>query len=212
MSSFLLKIIACFTMLIDHIGIVFFPTNSIFRIIGRIAMPIFAFQVGIGYKYTKSKLKYILRMFICGLIAQIPFLLMLNNTMFNTSFSFDTLSNFKYFSLNICFSFIIALAALYFIEEAKKQRFLYVILPFLLLISVVLPLDYGIWAVLLVILSYFSYDKKAVYFLGMLFISMVLALPFLLFFNKKQGPKVKYLFYLFYPLHMFILFLLKISI
>lgn len=39
-----------------------------------------------------------------------------------------------------------------------------------------------------------------------------LSLVFILFYNKKQGPKVKYFFYIFYPLHLFILYLINIVI
>ena len=62
MSSFTLKTLAMLTMLIDHIGAVFFPAtllispNSIWRIIGRLSFPIFAFQLGIGYKHTKNNI------------------------------------------------------------------------------------------------------------------------------------------------------------
>ena len=68
MSSFALKLVACITMFVDHLGLALFDNNRLMRIIGRIAMPIFAFQVGVGFSKTHSKWKYILRMFICFLI------------------------------------------------------------------------------------------------------------------------------------------------
>lgn len=49
-----LKIIACISMLIDHIGYVLFPDVTVLRLIGRIAMPIFAFFIGEGCLYTKT--------------------------------------------------------------------------------------------------------------------------------------------------------------
>lgn len=225
MSSFLLKIIACISMLIDHIGLVFFPTDMIFRIIGRIAMPIFSFQVGIGFKKTRSKLKYILRMLICAIISQIPFLLMANHNriLALTSVNF---SAFSYLSLNICFTFLIALLILYFFEIGKKQPFLYVVPIFLLLFSIFIPMDYGILAVSLVILSYFLHNKKIFYTIGVLVITlihwciknvwvqvfMLLSLPFLWLFNGKKGKSLKYYFYVFYPLHMLIIVLIKLCI
>ena len=60
-----LKIIAAFAMLIDHVGIMFFPTVAIYRIIGRISFPIFAFMIAEGCRYTRNKLKYILAEFSC---------------------------------------------------------------------------------------------------------------------------------------------------
>ena len=54
-----LKIIAMVSMLCDHIGILFFPGLEIFRIIGRIAFPIFAFMIAEGCRYTKNRAKYL---------------------------------------------------------------------------------------------------------------------------------------------------------
>ncbi len=215
MSSFLLKIIACFTMLIDHIGYVFFPTATYLRIIGRIAMPIFAFQIGIGFKKTRCKYKYILRMFICALISEIPFLLMLNAN------SFPNLSNL---TLNICFTFTIALLILYFLEESKKSPILFLPVLFLILISCIVPMDYSIYAVALVVIFYLFQDKKIIYSILFLIVAlayyfikssliqpfMLLALPFIWLYNGQKGKSFKYYFYAFYPMHMLIFFILNL--
>ena len=222
MSSFSLKIVACITMLIDHIGLVFFPTEYIFRIIGRIAMPIFAFQIGIGFRKTSSKLKYILRMLICAIISQIPFLMMANYQILQ-QYGF---SNFSYLSLNICFTFLIALLVLYFIDIGKKNHILYIVPIFLILLSIIVQMDYGFLAILLVIISYFFQDNKVFYAIGMLLISfadfliknnwlqlfMLLALPFILLYNNKKGKSIKYYFYAFYPLHMLLIVIIKLCI
>ena len=50
-----LKIAATITMLIDHIGFVLFPNIVMFRIIGRLAFPLFAFQISIGFDKTKNR-------------------------------------------------------------------------------------------------------------------------------------------------------------
>ena len=55
MNRNVLKIIAFVAMVIDHIGTVLFPDYVIFKIIGRIAFPIFSFFVAEGYFYTRSK-------------------------------------------------------------------------------------------------------------------------------------------------------------
>ena len=65
-----LKIIACISMLIDHIGFILFPNIEILRLIGRIAMPIFAFFIGEGCLYTKDRKKYFLRVFVLGIFCQ----------------------------------------------------------------------------------------------------------------------------------------------
>ena len=54
-----LKIIAMISMLIDHIGVALFPYVEIFRIIGRLAFPIFAYMIAEGCRYTKNRKKYL---------------------------------------------------------------------------------------------------------------------------------------------------------
>jgi O-antigen/teichoic acid export membrane protein len=77
MTSFVLKIIAMVTMVIDHSGDIFFPilgNNTLyFNAIGRIAFPLFCFMLVEGYKHTSNLKKYMLRLFIGALISQIPF-------------------------------------------------------------------------------------------------------------------------------------------
>ena len=79
MTSFGLKMLGIFTMLIDHIGFMFLDDYlelyTIFRIIGRLAFPIFAFQLAVGYSHSKNKEKHIGRMLIFALLSQIPFMM-----------------------------------------------------------------------------------------------------------------------------------------
>ena len=58
-----LKIIACISMLFDHLGFMVFPKLIIFRILGRLAFPIFAFMIAEGCYYTRNKLKHFLTIF-----------------------------------------------------------------------------------------------------------------------------------------------------
>ena len=75
LSSFWLRLIGMVTMTLDHIGLLFLYDPDpgiaqmayIFRIIGRIAMPIFAFLMAEGMRYTHDKRLYILR--VAGLTA-----------------------------------------------------------------------------------------------------------------------------------------------
>ena len=74
-----LKIIACICMVIDHIGAVFYPmflsveAYTIMRAIGRVAMPIFAFLIAEGCRYTKDKKKYFLIIFLLGIVCDIAY-------------------------------------------------------------------------------------------------------------------------------------------
>jgi len=72
MTAFTLKIIASASMLIDHTGVIF-DTPEYFRIIGRVAFPIYAYMIAQGCVYTKDINKYLLRLATFSLISQIPF-------------------------------------------------------------------------------------------------------------------------------------------
>jgi hypothetical protein len=68
-----LKLLAMVSMLIDHIGYMFFPQHAIFRSIGRLAFPIFAYHLAVGYEKTSSLKNYAGRLFVFGLISQVPY-------------------------------------------------------------------------------------------------------------------------------------------
>jgi len=96
-----LKLIAMITMLTDHIGHMFFPQHAIFRSVGRLAFPIFAYLLAVGYEKTSSLKNYARRLFIFGLISQVPY-----------SF-FSPGLQFKPFNLNIMFTLLLGLAVVY---------------------------------------------------------------------------------------------------
>lgn len=103
----LLKIIALVTMFVDHLGMLYFPEEMAFRTIGRIAFPIFAYQVALGFKMTSSRVKYGLRLFSFACIAQIPYLW------------FNPEVQFEFGNLNVMFTFFFALLALQCFEQGK---------------------------------------------------------------------------------------------
>ena len=94
MTSFILKIIGVITMLFDHVGDAILGRFSFFNLIGRIAFPIFAFQLAVGYTHTRDLKKHIIKLFIFAIISQIPFVLFLS------TFTND-------FYLNIFFTFLL---------------------------------------------------------------------------------------------------------
>lgn len=86
MSAFVLKLIACTSMLIDHTTCVLFDTAKvlpsvggwlvlykILRGVGRLAFPIFAFLIVQGVLHTESKPRYLARVGLFALLSELPF-------------------------------------------------------------------------------------------------------------------------------------------
>lgn len=210
MSSFTLKILAIIFMTIDHVGLLLFPSVRILRAIGRLAFPIFAFQIGIGFKHTRSKEKYILRMLLFTLISQLPFALFLEAAKISPV-------------LNIGATFTLALLALYTINKFTKNWIKYPVLILIISIAAYVPMDYGLIGVLIVIALYFSNYSKVIGITLFVLLELIncginksmfslpatLAILPILLYNDKKGPNIKYLFYIFYPLHMLIILAIK---
>lgn len=224
MTSFILKIIGVITMLFDHVGDAIIGKFSFCNLIGRIAFPIFAFQAVQGYIYTKDFKKHMLKLFIFACISQIPFMLFLS------TFTEEILT------LNIFFTLFLGLLALFVYDKCKNKvlGFLFVILTSI--IAYFIHVDYGTFGILLMFCFYFFKDKKgsmAITTIVLCFLRFVpdiiatpvlwfiyiqcaiftaLSLIFILFYNKNEGPKAKYFFYIFYPLHLLILYFLHIAL
>lgn len=62
LDGMMLKIIAMISMIFDHAGDMFFPEADWFRMVGRLAMPLFSFCIAEGYIHTHDRKKYVIRM------------------------------------------------------------------------------------------------------------------------------------------------------
>ncbi len=159
----LLKIVALVTMLIDHVGYLYFPHEMMFRTIGRIAFPIFAYQIALGFQKTSSRPKYAKRLFIFALISQIPYL------WFNPTLTLD------WQGLNIMFTLLFSLGVLQSLElsklawkdvfSAQKSKLLQalgfslltavlIVVPDLMYYKTGISIEYGSSGVLFVLLFY----------------------------------------------------------
>lgn len=219
MSSFVLKLIAIITMLIDHIGAVLYPEIRWLRLIGRIAFPIFPYFVAEGFYKTSDVKKYLKRLFIFALISQVPFYL---------AFKEPT-------HLNIFFTLFISLYAISKYDDTKNN--IYIVLSGL--VAELIGADYGFYGVLTVFIFYkHHYDFKnmvknqillniiysGLNVIGYMVIGgnigiikilnlslqsfSLVSLILIWFYNGKRGFNLKYLFYTFYPVHIFILYLI----
>jgi hypothetical protein len=75
----MLKLLACLCMLLDHIGYYFHSMMPqelyiLLRCVGRLAFPIFAWSVALGYKRTRSPVRYFIRMAIFAAVTEIVFI------------------------------------------------------------------------------------------------------------------------------------------
>lgn len=217
LSNFALKIIALFCMTCDHIADSLLVPPNYLNVIGRLAFPIFAFQITEGYIHTKSLKKYFIRLIIFAIISQLPFMLFSNT--FGASFS-----------LNIFFTLSLGLLAIYLYNKISN-KFLGVFFGILIsIIASLLHTDYGAFGVLIIMIFYIFKDKKVLmttaytficilYFLDkliltnfsiiciLLLVATILSIIFILLYNGKQGKKFKYFFYIYYPLHLLLLYL-----
>lgn len=228
MNAFVLKIIACFTMFIDHVGyIVFDGHSSWFNYVGRLAFPIFAFQISEGYIYTHDVKKYLLRLILFAFISQIPFLL------------FHSIINNEP-GLNVIFTLFLGLIAIIIYDKYNKFVGVFSAIIFGI-IAHFLNSDYSFYGVGITFLFYvfnknkcllaisfiiatlmqYSYLILVYYNYGFEFLKnvFIIYLPYfictifsiiiILCYNKKKGPSTKYFFYLFYPLHMILIYILS---
>lgn len=234
MNRNVLKIIACISMLIDHTGLILFPGVAAFRLAGRIAMPIFAFFIGEGCLYTKNKKKYFLRVFILGIICQAVYVAESIVTKSDTWGYMNILLTFS-LSIILCYAFI-NIKENYAGECAEKHKAtvlftvtiaLLVLIEFFCrnsedIIGTNIEFDYGVFGMTLPAFATVSKDKTkklmsfslahtvmAYGFYGFngLFLCALIPLVLLLFYNSEPGRKnLKYFFYLFYPLHLALLY------
>jgi len=106
MSALMLRIIACVAMLIDHIG---YQYNILdFRLIGRIAFPIFVYLLTNGYRHTASPRNYALRLGLFALLSQVPY-------------SLFGYGEFWSSSGNVLFTLLLALLCIWCAEELRKH-------------------------------------------------------------------------------------------
>lgn len=152
-----LKLIAIITMLIDHIGVLLFPSLTVLRQIGRIAFPIFAYHLATGFIYTKNKRKYFNRLFIFGIISQLPFMFL------------NYEARFKPFQTNVILYFVYIFIILLFLDRYRKNKnkiylligIILIIIPQLMIIYIKdFRFSYGLYGILLVLSFYYFNNKR----------------------------------------------------
>ena len=125
-SSFVLKLIAFFTMTIDHIGVMAITNYitgtwvDIFRVIGRIAMPLFCFMIVEGVLHTKSFKKYALRLGILAILISTSLLILVSVP----QLGFSSVRDFG----NIFIDLLMGAIAVFCLKQPKWKK-LFFLLP-----------------------------------------------------------------------------------
>ncbi len=234
LNSNTLRLVAVLLMISDHIWATAMSFGNWMTYIGRMAFPIFAFQIAEGFIHTKNFKKYALRLLAFALISEIPFNLFYSSRWFNP------------YHQNVMFTLLLGLLAIKVIDNLKKDispKNIGKSLLWLALIAVGGTLgfvDYGFLGVLTVVMFYLCRGYRftpilqligmilinIVFFEGQVFIFdvfgktveipsqgfAVFSLIPIWLYNGKKGKSSKVLqygFYAFYPVHMLILYLIK---
>ena len=240
MSIFLIKLIAAASMLLDHTGMILFPDVLWLRIAGRLAFPLYALCIAEGFRHTRNRIKYFLRIFVLGAVCQVVYFFV---------------SADPYLGILITFSLSIVLLCLLdsLLCACKKQKnpisdlwerlfkkamprpaaiavcalLLGGALAGIWLLSRTITIDYGMTGVLFPVLVYLGYSSRRQKLLGpYLGVAMLscnfegsstpriwslLALIPITLYNGKPGKyKLKYFFYIFYPAHLVLLYAIDI--
>lgn len=212
-----LKVLACVTMLLDHIGAVLVPGFGL-RIVGRVAFPIYCFLLAEGAHYTRSPRRYALRLGVGALLAEAPFDLAL--------FGELTLVH-----QSVMVTLLLGYLAILAMEKIQNLLVkLLITLPFAVLAEV-LGTDYGGHGVLLIVLFALTRplpDRMPMQTLGLALLcwmmdsypipvgpvrvpiemfAVLAMVPICLHSGEKRtkNPWAQWAFYLFYPVHLGVL-------
>jgi len=215
----LLKIIAIVTMVSDHIGKILYPDLLLLQIIGRLSFPLFAYLVVLGVESTKKPRKYMATLLSFAVIAQFPYFLAFGIQPFDR--------------LNILFSLFLCAVTIYFYNKRSPLA----LVP--LLLSIILMTEGSYYVVLTAVGMKLLTDKPKIGALALVALNLqflfiqdfesqiqilsLSAVP-LIFLHIKGWLKKeilipenslaystrKYFFYVFYPLHLALLFLINL--
>lgn len=223
MTTFSIKLLAICTMLTDHIGAIFFPEYVIFRLIGRLSFPLFAWLIANGAKHTRDIRKYFVRLLIFAAVSQIPYQL---------AFDINTLN------LNVFFTLSFGLGCIMFYSSQMSKSFKLIGITALCALGISLNVNYDIYGILSILLFYVYFNNLYMQIISQVFIytsytflpillsnpTQILSLSIfglgqlfaplsILFtsrYNGREGISAKQFFYLFYPVHLAVLYIFKV--
>lgn len=234
LSANALKIIALVSMTIDHTGLLLMDNNKLMRNFGRLAFPIFAYMIAEGCRYTKNKRKYFLRIFVLGLLCQTVYYIAEKNTDQGILMTFSV-------SILLSYAVLWAQNKIRESSEDTghiNKILPWLLAAALILLAAVisgeirllpggryLSFDYGFYGMLLPVLIVFGRDEKqklllaaagmiltAISMGGFQWYSLAALIPLACYNGQRGKWNMKYLFYIYYPLHMVVIYGLSMLI
>lgn len=215
LSGATLKWIAMVTMIIDHLGAAIllpllnsgqletfhyslaYTAYTCFRLIGRVAFPIFCFLLIEGFHHTSNKQKYAMRLGTFALISEIPFNLAISQQYFD------------YTHQNVFFTLLLGLLAVW-LASKEHNRWL-AILPIIVMAVVAefIQADYGMFGVLLIGTLYLSRSNRLIQSLAGAFlvlweVTAPIAFVMTYAYNGLRGRYNASWLYWIYPIHLLI--------
>lgn len=211
-----LKIIAMIAMTCDHVGLQLFPRMEWLRWIGRLALPIYAYMIAEGCRYTRDRKKYLLRLAGLAALCQIVYFVAMGSLYQCILVTF---------SLSVCIIYMLDALngnkAQISVWRASGAAITVGTLCCFVCIGLpeIVPgfyIDYGIWGVLLPVFVYFGKSKWAWLTAGLVFLGLeyggnqwlaLAAVPLLMCYNGQRGKyRIGKLFYVYYPAHLVVIY------
>ena len=236
----LIKPIAMITMLADHAGKMFFSQYNLFRIVGRLAFPIYAYCIAAGCVYSRNRYKYLTRLVITGLVSQPFYAVALAHTtqkMYAIRFADNPVGAVFNFYVNswsvpnIMWTLALGLLMCWAIRD--KQLPCAIALA-LIVWKVQSSINYGWQGVALIVLFYLFIERwwlslpvmaafmvwwassgSTYHLFGLSFsiqIFALLALPLIYIPTNSRLRINKWVFYLFYPAHLIGIMLIEFAL
>lgn len=232
LSASTLKIIACIFMVIDHIGAVLLPEIEILRVIGRLSYPIFAYFLAEGCRYTRNKLKRFLLVFGLAILCETVAYIVSGEPDGGILVNF-CMAILLIYQVQACKKALAQRR--WGMTILWCLLFLTSVLGVCYVIGHVLYVDYGLWGVLIPVWTVLPDYKEGeapaflrrfsgrgwkllAFSVGLLILCVsrglfeniqsfsLFTLPLLALYNGTPGRKgLKYGFYIFYPVHLAVL-------
>ncbi len=220
LSANTLKMIALVSMVFDHVGLLLLDDYIPFRVIGRIAFPVFAYLIAEGCRYTRNRARHFLEIFLLGVICQIGYFIARHD---------------NYMCVLLTFSMSVII--IYSIQCGRREKKM-AWMPAAAILAAALvcygipacypqwgiQFDYGFFGAMLPVFVFLAGTRKAKFCMTVVGIvcvclasgnmlqwwSLLSLIPLILYNGERGSRDMKYFFYIFYPAHMVVISLIAV--